>query len=45
MDEDLPMMMRLNDEVPKWLRSQPKTFSADGISRLVNRYRIYVEKG
>jgi len=32
----------VKDGVLMWLRSQPKTFFADGIRRLVNLYTIYV---
>ena len=34
----------VQNAVHKWLRSQPKILLAVGIRRLVNGYKIYVEK-
>jgi hypothetical protein len=35
---------KVKDAVHTWLRSQPKTLLANWIRRLVNCYRIYIEK-
>jgi hypothetical protein len=35
---------RLKDAMHTWLRSQRKTFFADGIRKLVNCYKVCVEK-